>query len=80
MEENMKQDAGVNSSAQGIYAITLFVEDLDTTKRYYRDIFDLPIVYRGPNSAVFKFGDTLINLLKSQRRIRSSSLQKWQAA
>ena len=54
----------MNSWAKGIYAITLFVEDLDTTKQYYRTIFDLPIVYEDPNSAVFKFGDTLINLLK----------------
>ena len=54
----------MNSWAKSIYAITLFVEDLDATKQYYGTVFDLPVVYEDPNSAVFKFGDTLINLLK----------------
>jgi catechol 2,3-dioxygenase-like lactoylglutathione lyase family enzyme len=50
--------------ARGIVAITLFVEDLDTTKRFYQAVFDLPVVFEDGNSAVFKVGDTLINLLK----------------
>ena len=54
----------MNSWAKSIYAITLFVEDLDATKQYYGTVFDLPVVYEDPNSAVVKFGDTLINLLK----------------
>jgi catechol 2,3-dioxygenase-like lactoylglutathione lyase family enzyme len=49
---------------KGIGAITLFVEDLDVTKQFYSEVFGLPVVYEDPNSAVFKFGDTLINLLK----------------
>ena len=64
MDETTEKDAGVNSWAQGIYAITLFVEDLESTKRFYSEVFDLPVVYEDNNSAVFKFGDTLINLLK----------------
>lgn len=48
---------------KGIDAITLFVEDLTTTKQFYLDVFGLPIHYEDDNSAVFKFGDTLINLL-----------------
>ena len=47
----------------GIDAITLFVEDLDEAKRFYQEVFGLPVHYEDPNSAVFKFGDTLINLL-----------------
>jgi len=47
-----------------ISAITLFVEDLDATKQFYLDVFALPVVYEDNNSAVFKFGETLINLLK----------------
>ena len=53
-----------SSWASGIAAITLFVEDLDATKRFYQEVFDLPVVFEDDNSAVFKFGDTLINLLK----------------
>jgi catechol 2,3-dioxygenase-like lactoylglutathione lyase family enzyme len=64
MDETTENDTGVSSWAHSIYAITLFVEDLEATKRFYGDVFDLPVVYEDNNSAVFKFGDTLINLLK----------------
>jgi catechol 2,3-dioxygenase-like lactoylglutathione lyase family enzyme len=56
---------GAGSWAKGIFAITLFVEDLQATKEFYRKVFDLPVDYEDDNSAVFKFGDTLINLLKT---------------
>jgi catechol 2,3-dioxygenase-like lactoylglutathione lyase family enzyme len=59
----MDETTGV-SWARSIYAVTLFVEDLESTKQFYGKVFDLPVVYEDPNSAVFKFGDTLINLLK----------------
>jgi catechol 2,3-dioxygenase-like lactoylglutathione lyase family enzyme len=48
-----------------IYAITLFAEDLEATKRFYEDVFALPVVYEDENSAVFRFGETLINLLNA---------------
>ena len=48
----------------GIAAITLFVEDLDAARRFYREVFSLPVHYEDENSAVFRFGGTLINLLK----------------
>jgi catechol 2,3-dioxygenase-like lactoylglutathione lyase family enzyme len=48
----------------GITAITLFVEDLDAAKAFYLRIFDLPITYEDDASAVFTFGETMINLLK----------------
>ena len=47
-----------------IGAITLFVEDLDATKRFYQTTFELPLLFEDANSAVFKIGGTLINLLK----------------
>jgi catechol 2,3-dioxygenase-like lactoylglutathione lyase family enzyme len=48
-----------------IYAITLFAEDLAATKQFYLDVFDLPLVFEDDNSAVFNFGNTLVNLLKA---------------
>ena len=48
----------------GISAITLFVEDVLAAKQFYLEVFGLPVVYEDDNSAVFKFGQTLINLLK----------------
>jgi catechol 2,3-dioxygenase-like lactoylglutathione lyase family enzyme len=53
-----------SSWPQGIFAITLFVEDLEATKQFYREVFGLPIAFEEPNSAVFNFGNTIINLLK----------------
>ena len=46
-----------------IAAITLFVEDLEDAKRFYRDVFELPVAFADANSAVFNFGDTMVNLL-----------------
>ena len=48
----------------GLAAITLFVEDLAEAKRFYGDVFGLPVFFEDDNSAVFKFADTLINLLE----------------
>ena len=47
-----------------ITAITLFVEDLGSARRFYQEVFGLPITYEDENSAVFTFGSTMINLLK----------------
>jgi catechol 2,3-dioxygenase-like lactoylglutathione lyase family enzyme len=49
----------------GIKAITLFVEDLEATKHFYEEVFELPVHFEDPDSAVFDFGNTLINLLKT---------------
>jgi len=43
--------------------VTLFAEDLDATKQFYAEVFGLPVHYEDGSSAVFKFGDTLVNLL-----------------
>ena len=49
---------------KGIHAITLFMEDLAAAKRFYREVFGLPVFFETEDSAVFKFGSTLINLLE----------------
>ena len=51
---------------KSISAITLFAEDLPATKAFYERAFGLPVFFEDPNSAVFKFGDTLINLLDAR--------------
>ena len=52
---------------KGIAAITLFVEDLAGARRFYADVFGLPVHFENEDSAVFKFGDTLINLLRIEQ-------------
>jgi len=46
-------------------AITLFVEDLESAKRFYEDVFALPVFFEDESSSVFRFGDTLVNLLRA---------------
>lgn len=65
MDQVTKKDAPVSSWAKGISTVTLFVEDLDVTKQYYLKVFGLPVVFEDAESAVFKFGNTLVNLLKT---------------
>ena len=55
----------MDSWPNGISAITLFAEDLAATKRFYGEVFGLPVVFEDDDSAVFKFGTTLVNLLKA---------------
>lgn len=49
-----------------IGAITLFAENLEITKRFYVEVFGLPVHYEDDASAVFAFGPTLINLLDAR--------------
>ncbi len=59
------KEGAEGSWPRGIRAITLFVEDLEAAKRFYREVFGLPIAFQDDNSAVFNFGNTIINLLKT---------------
>jgi catechol 2,3-dioxygenase-like lactoylglutathione lyase family enzyme len=46
-----------------VTAITLFTEDLGATRSFYEKVFHLPVYFSDEASAVFQFGETLINLL-----------------
>jgi catechol 2,3-dioxygenase-like lactoylglutathione lyase family enzyme len=66
MTESTQKDEDTQAAwPGGISAITLFVEDLAAAKRFYTDAFQLPVFFEDDNSAVFKFGDTLVNLLEA---------------
>jgi len=52
-----------------IAAITLFVEDLVAARRFYAEVFELPVVFEDPQSAVFRFGGTLVNLLDASAAV-----------
>ena len=64
---NVSENDGTEQAAWPgpIAAITLFVEDLEAAKRFYREVFQLPVTFEDHNSTVFRFGDTLVNLLKT---------------
>ena len=49
----------------GIAAVTLFFEDLEAARTFYAEVFGLPVVFEDESSTVFRFGDTLVNLLRA---------------
>jgi catechol 2,3-dioxygenase-like lactoylglutathione lyase family enzyme len=53
--------------AKQIFANTLFVKDVEISKEFYFKVFGLQPVYEDENSVVFKFGETLINLLQQDQ-------------
>lgn len=59
----------MGSWVSSIQAITLFVPDLQEAKRFYREVFDLPVYFEDAESAVFKMGSTLVNLLVEQAAV-----------
>ena len=65
MDHITGKDAELCSWPKGIGAVTLFVEDLAAAKQFYMKVFGLPVMFEDNNSTVFKFGNTLINLLKT---------------
>jgi catechol 2,3-dioxygenase-like lactoylglutathione lyase family enzyme len=52
------------SWANGVHAITLFVDDLAAARDFYRDVLRLPIAFADDDSAAFNFGNTIVNLLR----------------
>jgi catechol 2,3-dioxygenase-like lactoylglutathione lyase family enzyme len=65
MSDTQTDEAPIATWPGGIAAITLFVEDLPAAKSFYRDTFGLPVHFEDDSSAVFRFNDTLVNLLQS---------------
>lgn len=47
----------------GIFAITLFTEDLPATRAFYGEAVGLPQVFEDEHSVVFRTGGTMINVL-----------------
>ena len=52
-----------------ISAITLFVDDLAATRSFYLEVFGLPVLFEDEDSAVFRFDNTMINLLTSSAAV-----------
>jgi lactoylglutathione lyase len=62
-DERKKAEMSALLKSASIGAITLFTEDLERAKRFYQDVFGLPVAFEDENSAVFRFENTMINLL-----------------
>jgi lactoylglutathione lyase len=53
------------TSLKSVGAITLFVEDPQRSKSFYENAFDVPVIYEDEDSAVFRFENMLVNLLRA---------------
>lgn len=49
--------------AKRVFAITLFVEDLAVTERFYHEVFGMPLVHRDDVSIAYRFPNLVVNLL-----------------
>jgi lactoylglutathione lyase len=54
-----------SASLNSVGAITLFVEDPEQAKAFYRDVFGVPAIYEDEDSAAFRFENTIVNLLRA---------------
>jgi len=48
-----------------VSAISLFVEDLQRAKSFYREVFGVDVIFEDEHSVVVQFGELLVNLLLS---------------
>jgi catechol 2,3-dioxygenase-like lactoylglutathione lyase family enzyme len=55
----------VIAAPDGLGAVTLFVEDLPRTAAFYRDVFGLESVHEDDDATAFRFGATILNLLRT---------------
>ena len=52
-----------NTSNNSISSITLFVDDLATARKFYEEVFAVQPIFEDGQSAAFRFGQTIVNLL-----------------
>jgi len=64
MSTERKRGVQVTASLKSVGAITLFVEDPRRSQSFYQEVFDLPLIWEDEDSAVFRFENTIVNLLK----------------
>jgi catechol 2,3-dioxygenase-like lactoylglutathione lyase family enzyme len=56
----------MTNALNAIEVITLFVEDLEAARSFYRDVFARKVIYEDKASALLKFENLMINLLQVQ--------------
>ena len=56
----------VRASLKSVGAITLFVEDVQRSKSFYQDVFDLSPIFEDDNSVAFSFENLILNLLATR--------------
>jgi catechol 2,3-dioxygenase-like lactoylglutathione lyase family enzyme len=52
-----------NTWAKRVFAITLFMDDIEEAKAFYRDVFQMSILNEDTNSVAYGFPGLVVNLL-----------------
>ena len=59
----MSDSISSGSWANNLFAVTIFSEDLAAMGDFYDRVFELPRVFEGETSIVYKFDQTMINII-----------------
>jgi catechol 2,3-dioxygenase-like lactoylglutathione lyase family enzyme len=59
----MPADSRMTPRIDHISAISLFVEDLQASKAFYLEIFDVKVIYEDESAVTVQFANLIINLL-----------------
>jgi catechol 2,3-dioxygenase-like lactoylglutathione lyase family enzyme len=46
-----------------VFAVTLFIDDLDATERFYHEVFGMPLIHKDAESIAYRFPNMIVNLL-----------------
>lgn len=52
-----------SARAKQVFAVTLFVEDLVETERFYHEVFGMPLVHKDDEAVAYRFPNLVVNLL-----------------
>lgn len=64
MDAGLHSDTASHPWAKRFYAVTLFVDNLEVSKRFYRDVFEMPIANEQATECAFRFpGGVYVNLV-----------------
>jgi lactoylglutathione lyase len=69
VEVTAPASAGTDSWAKRFFAVTLFVDDLLEAKRFYHDVFEMPVLNEDATSCAFQFPGTIINLVTAESAV-----------
>ena len=52
-----------SARAKQVFAVTLFVDDLAETERFYHEVFGMPLVHKDAEAVAYRFPNMVVNLL-----------------
>jgi catechol 2,3-dioxygenase-like lactoylglutathione lyase family enzyme len=63
VNQTAPDEPSTSDAAKRVFAITLFTDDVAEAKRFYLDVFAMPIVHEDPTSIAFAFPNIVVNLV-----------------